>query len=1226
LKKIVSLFLIFLLISSSLFIGLIFIRSGIFPVKAETGAPPLNSTTGLTWQIEGGDSIYRSNEDLGTIDILVKASGYLEWTNITCTTIGNITVEDQGIFILNKSDLTLEGNLTINGSLTLKNTILKMNPSINGEYQIKIAGNNAEMIITDLDDDPLTTSDSSHITSAVPDGNHRYIFEVGPNTNFEFRNSKLSQCGYNNIKPGLTIRTNQYLIENSSIFNNYVGLNFIGSSFKNIITCDIYQNSYVGIKFANISTNNDIIDCKFTDNHNSIMLESSAGNKIKDCDFDNSGLADFYYYNASGNNVESCNSINSNHAIYITSSNDNIFNNFVANYTSADIVNIIWSDDNVFTNCKFTDSGLNGVSLTNSANNAFTLCNISENSGWGIGIDNNNGLGNLIQYSTIMNNIGEGVRIDSSASQNLITRSEIINNTIGIYFNSASLNMIKNCNITRNSNYGVHYFTGAQNSIQNSKLSDNPIGLYLTFKSRFNYINNSGIQNSTTTTIMIDGSSNLTTVDTHFDKGTVDIKDSSNLTIKWNLEVNVEDFETTTPIEYADVKIKDEQHSTYHMNFQTDSSGWTGNILITELFQTATSIFAYNPHRVRASKVGYDTEIQDVDIIKSMKLYFSLKKTVLPIRPDLMILNVTLSNHTPVQEQEIQINATIYNNGTDDFNVPDVPVRFYIDNITLIDTVNIPELLINGQINVQVNWIVNVTNGSHMISAIADMFNVTFELDEDNNKMEKPIIINTIGKALLSVNRTSVQSTDLIEFDASDSTDEVLGVVQYYFDYGNGNTSGWVNDSKIDYGYPASGVFYARVRVRDRAGLMSKWSNVILLNIGNRPPVAGFSWTPEVGYVSTIFKFEPSGSFDIDGILVKYEWDFGDGTSSDETAPSHSFPDDVSYIISLMVYDDKDVNSTLMKKSITIDNLRPNAKFSVNKDSVGIDEVIVFDATSTIDFDDDNLTELNYTWIFKDGGHDYGRFVFHSFSEEGIYNVTLMVTDDDEGISQFVVPINVLDKPTSSDSDGGDGDLEGWIMAGVGIIVLIIMLLIILFIFVLPSKRQQLTESSKFVTTGKVDFVILKKKNSRTYRKFELHLIATPASPTAQPQPSEQPSTSLEEKGGPASETGTSKPESDQKYVQAIPLDKGYQPPGQKTETGTVRETHMGLYWKTGLIDSNWVVYDTVKGDRNSVVTTLNKEINGLMQDNWNLDYAGSGIILQRSSGATQVSAETKAT
>jgi PKD repeat protein len=705
----------------------------------------------------------------------------------------------------------------------------------------------------------------------------------------------------------------------------------------------------------------------------------------------------------------------------------------------------------------------------------------------------------------------------------------------------------------------------------------------------------------------------------------VDIKDSSNLTVKWNLAVNVEDFGTGTPLESAEVKIKDAKNSTYQMNYQTSVSGWTENILTTELFQTSTSIFTYNPHRVRASKTGYDPEFQDVTIANSMDIYFSLKKTVLPIRADLTILSLTFSNQTPVQGNDIMINATIFNNGTDDFNVPDIPVKFYIDNITLIDTLNIPALLINAKENVQVDWTVNVTNGSHMISAIVDMFNDTFELDENNNRLEQQIIINTIGKPVLSVNRTSVLSIEPIEFDASDSTDEVLGIVQYYFDYGNGNTSGWVNDSMISYGYPAPGVFYARAKVRDSARLISKWSNVILINVGNRPPAAGFTWTPEIVYVSTVFQFESNVSVDIDGILVEYDWDFGDGTGSDEPSPTHSFPDDITYIVSLMVYDDKGASSTLINKTVTINNLRPNAKFSVNKDSVGIDEVIIFDATSTVDFDDDNLTELNYTWIFKDGEYDYGRIVFHSFGEEGVYNVTLKVTDDDEGISQFVVTITVLDKPASTDGDGTDGDLEGWIM--VGIIVLIIVLFLIFFIFIHPGKRKRLTDSSKFVTIGKIDFVILKKKNSKSYRKFELHLMATPASPTAQPQQlAEQPAVPMDEKDKPSSDTSVPKPETTQTYAQAVPLDKEYQPPGQKSNIGPEKETHMGLCWKTGLIDSNWVVYDIVKGDKKSVVKNFNNNINELMQINWNLDYAGSGIILKRTASATPLPSESNGT
>jgi parallel beta-helix repeat protein len=1225
LKKILPLFLILILIISIILSGYINFKPASYLVTAESGAPSTNGTTSLPWMIEDSDKIYRSNEDFSTIDIIVNPNGLLEWFNVTCTTVGNITIKDQGELNFINSVLTLEGNLTINGTVTLKNTTLKMNPSQNGEFNIKVEGDNAGLMIMDLDNDPSTLFDRSHVTSTVPDGNHRYMFSVEPNTSFEFKNSQLSECGYNDLVPGLTIKTSQCLIDNSSIFNNYIGLNFEATSANNITKCDIMQNSYAGVRVANLSSSINIINSRFLDNENSVIISSSGANNILDCNFENSGSADIYFINATENKIGSCSSINSKNGLYLTSSsNNNKFNDCLINFTSQDIVKISNSDNNTFTKCKFTDSGSNGVTLTGSAKNVFTQCDIIKNSGWGIYIGNSNGVGNTIKYSTIKDNTGEGIWIESSVSRNLIIHNNIKNNTYGVYYKSTSLNEIHDCNITANTDYGVYYLTGARNLILNTNISENSIGMYLTLMSRFNYINDSAIYNSEYVDIMIEGSSNLTSVNTNFNKINVDIRDSSNLTVKWYLKVKVEDFDTGIPIESAEVKIKDAQHSTYHINYKTGPLGWTGNILTTEYFQTSTSIFTYNPQRVRAWKIGYDAEIQDIYINNSKNIYLNLKKSIIPQLPDLLIINLSFSNNTPVQGQDIRINATVFNNGTENLTAQDVHVGFYLDNITLINSVSLTNLLVQETRDVQTSWVVNTTNGSHILSAEVDIFNFTFELDETNNDLSRQIIINTEANAILRANRSNVKSIELIEFDASDSTDEILGIVQYYFDYGNGNSSGWVNESKVEYGYPASGTFYARVRVRDSAMLISKWSNIIIINVGNRPPIAGFTYTPEIGYVNTDFQFEPNGSVDIDGILTTYEWDFGDGTSSNLVKPTHTFADDITYTVGLMVYDNSGANSTLFNKTLKINNLPPNALFTANKNTVNVNEQIIFDATPTIDLDDNNQTELNYTWDFKDGTFDYGRIVFHSFNGTGEYNVTLSVIDDDLAVSQFFILISVTGEPTSGDDDGDDEDLTGLILIGIGIIVFVIIILLILFLYILPGKRRRLAASTQFVTTGKIDFVILKKKGSKTYRKFELHMMATPALPSP-PPPSQTPALPAIPLNGktrePLDSTGLALGAS-QPVAKASPLEPDYLPPGQKPATALGKETHMGLYWKTGLIDSSWVIYDIVKGDKESILIIFNNDIDNLMQKNWNLDYAGNGAILQRSTVATPLPSE----
>lgn len=71
-------------------------------------------------------------------------------------------------------------------------------------------------------------------------------------------------------------------------------------------------------------------------------------------------------------------------------------------------------------------------------------------------------------------------------------------------------------------------------------------------------------------------------------------------------------------------------------------------------------------------------------------------------------------------------------------------------------------------------------------------------------------------------------------------------------------------------------------------------------------------------------------------------------------------------------------------------NQPPRAQFSFNPEVPANGTVVSFDARTTSDPDGDNLV---YTWAFGDGTLASGQQVTHSYTESGVYTVTLIVTD-----------------------------------------------------------------------------------------------------------------------------------------------------------------------------------------------------------------------------------------
>lgn len=89
-----------------------------------------------------------------------------------------------------------------------------------------------------------------------------------------------------------------------------------------------------------------------------------------------------------------------------------------------------------------------------------------------------------------------------------------------------------------------------------------------------------------------------------------------------------------------------------------------------------------------------------------------------------------------------------------------------------------------------------------------------------------------------------------------------------------------------------------------------------LPELPNVPPTATFIYSPISPIVagSTVVTFNAAGSRDSDGTIVRYTWDFGDGTppiSGDRSVVSHVYPDtpatcqETVYTTLLTVTDDK---------------------------------------------------------------------------------------------------------------------------------------------------------------------------------------------------------------------------------------------------------------------------------------------------------------------------------
>ena len=162
---------------------------------------------------------------------------------------------------------------------------------------------------------------------------------------------------------------------------------------------------------------------------------------------------------------------------------------------------------------------------------------------------------------------------------------------------------------------------------------------------------------------------------------------------------------------------------------------------------------------------------------------------------------------------------------------------------------------------------------------------------------------------------------------------------------------------------------------------------------GNEKPVASFSFTPPSPRMGEEVLFDGSASYDPDGEIVSYRWDFGDGTTGSGITVTHTYNDSGSYTVTLEVKDNRGATDST-SRTVTVSEGaggRPRADFTFSPPDPTTGDTIQFTDQST----DPDGEIVSWSWDFGDGSTSLQQNPTHRYASPGDYTVTLTVMDDD---------------------------------------------------------------------------------------------------------------------------------------------------------------------------------------------------------------------------------------
>lgn len=187
------------------------------------------------------------------------------------------------------------------------------------------------------------------------------------------------------------------------------------------------------------------------------------------------------------------------------------------------------------------------------------------------------------------------------------------------------------------------------------------------------------------------------------------------------------------------------------------------------------------------------------------------------------------------------------------------------------------------------------------------------------------------------------------------------------WNFGDGNFSTLQNP---EHTYLNNGIYEVCLTAGNAAGSAELCQNITIASYAAPVTEFSFTGTPEVSFTDLSI-----------GVPAEWNWNFDDGATSNEQNPTHLFTENGTYNVCLTAGNMHGAN-TICHYVIISSYLAPVAEFSYSGDP-------------TFNFTDNTLNNPDaWYWVFGDGVISEEQNPSHTYAENGIFNVCLLVTNE----------------------------------------------------------------------------------------------------------------------------------------------------------------------------------------------------------------------------------------
>jgi len=250
----------------------------------------------------------------------------------------------------------------------------------------------------------------------------------------------------------------------------------------------------------------------------------------------------------------------------------------------------------------------------------------------------------------------------------------------------------------------------------------------------------------------------------------------------------------------------------------------------------------------------------------------------------------------------------------------------------------------------------------------------------------------------------------------NDESSSYDGINSWYWVFDDGSSS---TDQNPIHTYSSSGDYNVILTIDESDGDSHSYQELISVLDNVVPPIAdaGPDQTTNEGTQITL---DATSSNDPDGTITNYQWDLGDGNTATGPTPTHTYTDNAVYTVTLTVTDN-DLQTDTDTTTITVNNQPPTADTNgpYNKpegDNIQMNAIITDPGT------EDTHT---CTWDLGDGNTKTGNTINHIYTDNGIFTITLTITDDDGASTTTTTTADIQNINPTANTNGPYNGQEG---------------------------------------------------------------------------------------------------------------------------------------------------------------------------------------------------------